>query len=202
MKNNWILCGVALLTSSLSCWAGTVSDILTVKDGGGIIVGQVILFEDGTFSGLNAACYNGDTSLSNLCGLAENPRNIYYINDATLVDQTLNFGPGTDPPSAYYLTENGINSDLVGLSTPDSGNTTVLSFASDNETSGVDSILFGVFPTQAENGVFSATRFLDPTLVTQGYTADFTSFDTPEPGSMALLALGLGALVFGRFRRN
>jgi MYXO-CTERM domain-containing protein len=183
-----LLCGFALFVANATCWADEVlSDSLTVLDGNQNIVGQVIVNEDGTFSGLNSAC-TGAT-----CGTAEDPTNIYYINDTTLANAA-QFG------NAFYLDEgDGTNSDIFGIA--NISNQLYLSFASDSETQGVN---FGSgFNTVPEgDGVFNVTNYLAAGLQTAGYTATFTSDSAPEPGTFGLLALSVaGGLALIRFRR-
>ena len=117
----------------------------------------------------------------------EDPGHIYALSVGVDASQ---FGFAT------YLSEgNGLNSDIFGVCTTGAPSLQ-LCFASDSETQGVNFGNDPNFTTFPEgNGIWDATRYLDPSLRAQGYTATFISdTEVPEPASLLLMGTGLMGL--------
>jgi PEP-CTERM motif len=180
----WSAIATALIVTmgvANSARADQFSDSLTIFNGGGAIVDQVVVTEDQEVA-------NGANFL-------------YYSNLAPAFFDQTQFGNAT-----VLLESDGSVSDIFGLATGGPNGDTVLAFASDTETASPD---FGTFPrTFPEgNGIWDATFYLAPGLQANGWTATFISDPdgdrvVPEPASIALLGLGgLSLLVYGR-RRN
>jgi len=99
-----------------------------------------------------------------------------------------------------------IISDVFGITDPDFPGVGdyFLGFASDTETPISNGILAGTNPSFLDegDGIVDATQFLDPTLVAQGYRAEFRSDPVPEPATFSLMALGMLALASCRRRQR
>jgi hypothetical protein len=184
-----LLVGTGLLWGSIGGFGATiVSDVLTVFNGAGAIVGQVGVNEDGSMFGVNAAVLHTVPNPS----AAEVPTEVYYINDITL-GNPLRFGLAT----ALLEFAGGPVSDVFGV--VNVGTTTVpvfvLGFASDSEAM---TVAFPFTSSLIETGApVSAAAYLAQSLQTAGYTATFVSdpSEVPEPGTMALIGGGLLSVI-------
>lgn len=150
---------------------GPVSDRLTVVDPNGGIFDRLSVFE------------------SSEIGFPGNPAPIFYLSDPTLVNPVLQ--PVTD-----IVDTNGSISDIFGTFQVNNG--LYLGFESAGLTGLPGTATNGI--PEGKGGPFDATKYLNPVLVAQGYTANFVSdasgTDFPEPASLSLLGLsGLALLV-------
>jgi hypothetical protein len=167
-----LLVGTGLLWGSIGGFGATiVSDVLTVFNGAGAIVGQVGVNEDGSMFGVNAAVLHTVPNPS----AAEVPTEVYYINDITL-GNPLRFGLAT----ALLEFAGGPVSDVFGV--VNVGTTTVPVVTSSLIETGAP---------------VSAAAYLAQSLQTAGYTATFVSdpSEVPEPGTMALIGGGLLSVI-------
>jgi hypothetical protein len=166
-----------------------ISDVLTVYDRAGTIVGQVGVTEDGTVFGINAAVFiqNGTAG--------EDPYAIYYINDVNLPIPLAKRDMYGFPTNMWE--PSGEWSDTFGVANlgEDTEGPFVLAFSSDTDTvppvfavavDNLSGILEGQQPVDA-------TKYLNLSLP-EGYTATFFSDSegkVPEPTTMFLLGSGL-----------
>ena len=152
-------------------WADTVSDYLAVRDANGNVVYSVSVTES-----------------------LEDPNEIYFINVPGLVN-VAQFGNATTLCEGFTHCSptDGFYSDIYGIASINGD--LFLAFNSDSETAPAAYGSQGaIFLPEGNGGIFDATQYLDPSLVAQGYTAQFFSDSDnkiPEPGTMTLLGTGL-----------
>ena len=130
---------------------------------------------------------------------------VYIIPDSSLV----NFTEYSD--ATLLLDPSHVASDIFGVvpqgAVPGCNGPFCLGFVSDQDSIGhLGAFVFGGFnPAPEGNGVFDATKYLNPALIAGGDTAQFVS-DTadsavPEPASWALLTSALIAVLLCSRRR-
>jgi hypothetical protein len=168
--------------------ASAISDTLTVFNPNGSINSQISAFE----------------------GQEGNGTSIFLIGNPFLADPA-QFGKATtlcevagcnatSPPSSF--------SDIFGVVQATIGGTNFyfLAFTSDGENGTAFGNQGATFLLEVPGFPYSATQYLLPGLIAQGYTATFVSDGevvTPEPGTLVLLGSGLiGLAGFARRRMS
>ena len=194
MKKVALLCGINGLLAVQAFAAPILSDVLTVFNAAGALVGQVGVYEDGTMFGLNAAVVHLGSSIPN----GEDPSGVYYINDSTLADPTK-----LGQPINLRESVAGPFSDVFGVVVL--SGSYYLGFTSDTENVPPAFAPVGTTIILENQASYDATAFLNPALQRAGYTATFTSdpSEVPEPTTFGLMTgglLGLGGVV--RKRRH
>ena len=126
-----------------------------------------------------------------------------FFADPALADPS-KFGAPTVLTEGVDANGLPIVSDVFGVAHEGLGGF-LLGFASDGE-SGIFNIPPSFHPpgVQVDEGLgpFDATMYLSPDLIAQGYTAEFRSDPVPEPGTLALLGLGMAGLAGWRSRER
>jgi hypothetical protein len=175
-------------TSAFATDGSPISDVLTVYDPTGAIVGQVGVYEDGVVFGTN---YAVDPPTATGEGLGV----IYYINDLNLANSgqygypTTMLEPGGGQSDVFGVVELGgpdLDAGPFFLAFSSDTDTVPPAFTVNNSSNNSSSILEGQQPVDA-------TMYLNSTLP-GGYTATFFSdseVQVPEPTTMLLLGSGL-----------
>jgi hypothetical protein len=174
-------------------WATELSDSLTIFDPTGTVVNQIQLFEDGSILSVGPI---GQFQIGSVSSGGEDPNTIHYINVQNLVNPSLYGRPINVLESGTTL------SDTVGISQALAGPVLFLAFNSDNDTIPFPFGPVGTDIVPEGNGHIDVTLFLNPVLVTNGFTAQFFSDpEVPEPASAGLLAAGLFITTFAARKR-
>jgi hypothetical protein len=201
MKTNFLTCGIlALLCGAAPGFAGSVDSVCDAVAGNLV---QNCGFESGNFSSWNVLNNDGNTLVEgDSFQLGVNSGNFYAaLGDATstptVLEQTFTDVVGTSLTFSFYVATDGSGGGLVA----DYDGTTLLALTN-TTADGYTEYSFNVTPTGSdtisfiEDGPIGGYIGLDDVVVVDPPPPAAT----PEPSSIAFLALALGAIVLAHRR--